>query len=128
MYLFFGNVVAAASGQHDPQILLQLHQRLQLMYIQRDDSALAAVKLDEAFLFQQRIRLIHGMHVDAHRIRQLAHRREGFPLLNLGSRDPHDNLIPQLHIQRFVTVKVNLNNHIITSIFCYTQDSTNRTY
>ena len=64
------------------------------------------------------------MHINADMIRQLPDTGQRVPFLDLRSGYAHDDLISQLDVNRFVTVKIYLYNHNITLpfIICMSDD------
>ena len=65
---------------------------------------------------------LNNLHMAAERIaRQLPDGRQGISLLDHRSCDPENDLIPQLHIQRFFALKINFYNHKATLFCCLTK-------
>ena len=82
-----------------------------LVHIDGYDSAFSAVHFDKAFLLQNRIRLVHRMHVDSDIIRKLADRRKHLTICKLTGRYSQNNLIAQLLIISFIAAEINLKIH-----------------
>ena len=119
MDLLPADAFADPLGHGHRHFVFHLLQRLAFVSFQGDDGASPAVQLHKAFLPQHRIGFIYRMHVDADMIRQLANRRKRISLPDSSGGYPHDNLIPQLHIQRLITVKINPKNHLLHHLSLY---------
>lgn len=120
MYLFPADILTAPLCQHDAKLLLHLLVSLYLVNINRDYRPLPPVKLYEALLLQDRICLIYRMHIDTDCICQLTHRRKSVPLPEYFCCNSHNDLMLKLDIDCFTAVKIYLNNHIYSHLFCYT--------
>ena len=124
MYFLPGNIFAAALSKYYLQFLPQFIHRTHTVHIQSDHGSLSSVDLDIALLLQNRIGLIYGMHIDPDGIRQLPYTRQGISLMKLLRGNSHDDLIAQLHIERFITIEIYLyyhQNHSLPTVTdCYT--------
>ena len=60
----------------------------------------SSVKLDKTLLSEQRVRLIHSVHVHAYHAGEPPHRRKGLSFLKDLCCDPYNNLMLQLSDRR----------------------------
>ena len=86
-----------------------------LIVIYDDHGTLSAVYAYKAVLLKNGISLVYGMHVYTYLISKLAHRRKGIAFTEHRGSNAHDDLVSKLHINRFITVKINLQNHVSAS-------------
>ena len=106
-----GYPLAARFRQENPQILVHFLHGLQLIRAQGNHRAFSPVNLHKALLPQRMVGLVHRVHVNADLVSQCPDRGQCVSLLISGGCNSENNLVPELKINRFLTVEIYLYNH-----------------
>ena len=115
--------MASSLCQNDIQIPTHLFQCQQFIRIDADHRTFSPVYGYDALFSENRVRFIYCMHIDPDTFCHLSYRRKRISVLQSGCRDSQYDLVAKLHINRFFTVKVYLQQfylHLFTllSLFC----------
>ena len=117
MDLISADIFTDSPGNDQREVVLHLFHRPQFIHIQGDHGPASAVQAQKSFLFQYSICLVDCMHVNSDLICKLSDRRETIPIVKHIHCDAADDLIAELGIECFFTVKIDLQYHLITIFF-----------